>query len=385
MRASKARAGCSAPRGASANPDPIAAPSVRSRARGGLDFPRWVFSASDHGGCARDGDAARDRTSAPRAIRCSRTSKPTHRVRHRLSLVSRLTTTPPPHVIFRARSGGGFFGGAEQKPPEAGFFGGALEADGEELGGDLEDDPSTLQLDQVEEVDIPSSRDMGDIFASTLSIADTEVSSYLTHQPPSRTNLVRPQDLMGAATAPRRRSPRSNSARRRSSSSASSSSSSTSSNSSRRARAGQTATLSRPDRGDAPRQHRGPRRRTPHAPSGHAPRHPPAPSAHGPARSPAGHPGFPPPAAGPGGPSLPARGRAWAWARLLPTSDGVPCGRRPPFPRAELREHDRRRRSRSRRERSQNGRMGRLSIAAAAASRARFPACPESWRSTFPA
>ena len=105
-------------------------------------------------------------------------------------------------MIFRARSGGGFFGGAEQKPPEAGFFGGALEADGEELGGDLEDDPSTLQLDQVEEVDIPSSRDMGDIFASTLSIADTEVSSYLTHQPPSRTNLVRPQDLMGAATAP---------------------------------------------------------------------------------------------------------------------------------------------------------------------------------------
>ena len=35
----------------------------------------------------------------------------------------------------------------------------------------------------MEEVDIPSSRDMGDIFASTLSIADTEVSSYLTHQP----------------------------------------------------------------------------------------------------------------------------------------------------------------------------------------------------------
>ena len=54
----------------------------------------------------------------------------------------------------------------------------------------------------MEEVDIPSSRDMGDLFASTLSIADTEVSSYLTAAPPSRTNLLRPQDLMGAANQP---------------------------------------------------------------------------------------------------------------------------------------------------------------------------------------
>ena len=43
---------------------------------------------------------------------------------------------------------------------------------------------------------------MGDIFASTMNIVDSESSSYLTHQPPSRSNLVRPQDLMGAATAP---------------------------------------------------------------------------------------------------------------------------------------------------------------------------------------
>jgi len=43
---------------------------------------------------------------------------------------------------------------------------------------------------------------MGDIFASTMNIVDSESSSYLTHQPPSRSNLVRPQDLMGAAAAP---------------------------------------------------------------------------------------------------------------------------------------------------------------------------------------
>ena len=97
----------------------------------------------------------------------------------------------------RARSG--FFGAAEPKPTAAGFFGG-LE-DGEELGGDLEDDPSTLNIEKVEEVDIPSSRDMGDIFASTMNIVDSESSTYLTHQPPSRANLVRPQDLMGATAA----------------------------------------------------------------------------------------------------------------------------------------------------------------------------------------
>ena len=97
----------------------------------------------------------------------------------------------------RARSG--FFGAAEPKPTAAGFFGG-LE-DGEELGGDLEDDPSTLNIEKVEEVDIPSSRDMGDIFASTMNIVDSESATYLTHQPPSRANLVRPQDLMGATAA----------------------------------------------------------------------------------------------------------------------------------------------------------------------------------------
>ena len=99
---------------------------------------------------------------------------------------------------FRTRSG--FFGAAEPKPPADGFFGG-LE-DGEELGGDLEDDLSTLNIEKVEEVDIPSSRDMGDIFASTMNIVDSESSTYLTQQPPSRANLVRPQDLMGAAAAP---------------------------------------------------------------------------------------------------------------------------------------------------------------------------------------
>ena len=91
---------------------------------------------------------------------------------------------------------GGFFGAAEPKPPAPAFFGGLQ--DGEELGGDLEDDLSTLQLGKVEEVDIPSTRDMGDIFASTMNIVDTESSSYLTQQPPSRSNLVRPQDLMSA-------------------------------------------------------------------------------------------------------------------------------------------------------------------------------------------
>ena len=102
-----------------------------------------------------------------------------------------------PRLDFRTRSG--FFGAAEPKPPAPGFFGG-LE-DGEELGGDLEDDLSTLNIEKVEEVDIPSSRDMGDIFASTMNIVDSESSSYLT-QPPNRANLVRPQDLMGAAAAP---------------------------------------------------------------------------------------------------------------------------------------------------------------------------------------
>ena len=102
-----------------------------------------------------------------------------------------------PRLDFRTRSG--FFGAAEPKPPTPGFFGG-LE-DGEELGGDLEDDLSTLNIEKVEEVDIPSSRDMGDIFASTMNIVDSESSSYLT-QPPNRANLVRPQDLMGAAAAP---------------------------------------------------------------------------------------------------------------------------------------------------------------------------------------
>ena len=102
-----------------------------------------------------------------------------------------------PRLDFRTRRG--FFGAAEPKPPTPGFFGG-LE-DGEELGGDLEDDLSTLNIEKVEEVDIPSSRDMGDIFASTMNIVDSESSSYLT-QPPNRANLVRPQDLMGAAAAP---------------------------------------------------------------------------------------------------------------------------------------------------------------------------------------
>ena len=41
---------------------------------------------------------------------------------------------------------------------------------------------------------------MGDIFASTMNIVDS-ILEHLT-QPPNRANLVRPQDLMGAAAAP---------------------------------------------------------------------------------------------------------------------------------------------------------------------------------------
>ena len=86
-----------------------------------------------------------------------------------------------------------------RKPPAPGFFGG-LE-DGEELGGDLEDDLSTLNIEKVEEVDILSSRDMGDIFASTMNIVGFPIRATST-QPPNRANLVRPQDPMGAAAAP---------------------------------------------------------------------------------------------------------------------------------------------------------------------------------------
>ena len=100
-------------------------------------------------------------------------------------------------------------GAAEKSATDAsgyGFFGAPEAGDGllEELGGELEDDPSTLQLDGgVEEVDIPSTRDedLGGIFGRTLEIADRDVSSYLTRQPGQPAPLLRPQDLMGGSPA----------------------------------------------------------------------------------------------------------------------------------------------------------------------------------------
>ena len=59
-RASKARAGCSAPRGASANPDPIAAPSVRSYA--------WRARFSSMGFLRVGSRRPRARRGTPRAI-----------------------------------------------------------------------------------------------------------------------------------------------------------------------------------------------------------------------------------------------------------------------------------------------------------------------------
>ena len=81
-----------------------------------------------------------------------------------------------------------------------GFFGASDGADMEELGGDLEDDPTEFE-GAIEEVDIPSTRDeelLGGIFGATLSIASRDVNSYVKPKPA----LLTPQDLMGAAAQP---------------------------------------------------------------------------------------------------------------------------------------------------------------------------------------
>ncbi len=170
-------------------------PIDRRHARRGFSTPRSRVEVPFH---TRDPIQRGARRHATLASRCDLPIASPRQPPRLAILTGALPIFFLPRLDVRTRSG--FFGAAEPKPAEAGFFGG-LE-DGEELGGDLEDDLSTLNIDKVEEVDIPSSRDMGDIFASTMNIVDSESSSYLTHQPPSRANLVRPQDLMGAAAAP---------------------------------------------------------------------------------------------------------------------------------------------------------------------------------------